>query len=320
MWFWLLTAPALAGIPVVTDGGDATLAPALVAERTGLPVTQLQSVDLARLLTQPPQVLGQAVMRRCAGDATRMEQVRAELVRAEASWQKQERVAAFDHLDLSVAQLGCLGEMVDRQVAGRIFMLRGALEAERGETDAGLSEMRTALAFDPTLGWTSAFPIEGQVLLAEARLEPVDLAIEVVPAGTSSGPWVDGRTVGGDGAQVQVAAGLHLAQHPTSAGIRSAWLVVGGDTTLVLPGGFRRPILDLLAQPDSRAPVEHLLRATLPEFQAAYVAHDGWLWLLTIIDDEVDTAQLLAPPPPPQEEETGGKKTRKKKTRKKKSD
>ena len=302
MWLALLSLTALAGVPVVIDGGDATAVPALVAQRTGLPVDQLEIFDLGDLLTQPPQVLGDAVMRRCSGAATRMEAVRADLVRAEAAWARRDRVGAFDHLDLAVAQLGCLGELVDRSVAARIFLLRGALEAERGQPDAAHGELRTALAFDPELGWTGSFPVEGQVLLAEQRAIPTELTIQVLPAGTSSGPWVDGRTVDGDGAQVSVAPGLHLAQHPSPAGIRSAWLVVGGDTALVLPGGFRRPVLEALSDADRRAPVQALLQATLPGFHAAYVSHQGYLWLLTLVDGEIETTELVTPPPPVVEE------------------
>lgn len=305
-----LCLPARAGVPVVVDGGDTSAAPALVALRTGLPTSQLQVVALSSLLDDPPQALGDAVMRRCAGQPTRMEAVRADLVRAEAAWQKRERVEALDQLDLAVAGLGCLGELVDRQVAARIFLLRGALEAERGQEEAARSELRTALAFEPELGWTSAFPVEGQVLLAEERLTPTDRGIEVVPAGTSSGPWVDGRTVGGTGERVGVAPGLHLAQHPSPAGIRSAWLVLAGDTTLVLPGSFRRPVLELLASPETRAPVAALLQATLPDFQAAYVSHGGWLWLLTLGEGGVDTAELQAPAAPVVEDEAGRKKKR----------
>lgn len=312
MWPALLSLSAQAGVPVVIDGADAAAVPTLVSERTGLPVDQLEVVPLSTLLDDPPQALGDAVMRRCVGEPTRMEAVRADLVRAEAAWTRRDRVAAFDHLDLAVAQLGCLGELVDRAVAARTFLLRGALLAERGEADAALGELRTALAFDPELAWTGAFPVEGQVLLAEQRAQPDELTVRVVPAGTSSGPWVDGRTVGGDGAAVAVGPGLHLAQHPSAAGIRSAWLVVGGDTTLVLPGGFRRPVLEALADPTLRPPVQDLLQATLPGFHAAYVSHQGWLWLLTLADGQIETTELVAPPPPV-EEDTG--KGRKRKSR-----
>ncbi|MCK6507613.1 hypothetical protein L6R53_30315 [Myxococcota bacterium] len=308
MWPVLLSFPALAGVPVVVDGGDAAAVPARVSERTGLPVDQLALVELSSLLDDPPQALGDAVMRRCAGAPTRMEAVRADLVRAEAAWTRRDRVTAFDHLDLAVAQLGCLGELVDREVAARTFLLRGALLAERGQPEAAQGELRTALAFDPELAWTGAFPVEGEVLLAEQRAQPDELTVRVVPAGTSSGPWIDGRTVGGDGAVVAVGPGLHLAQHPSPAGIRSAWLVVGGDTTLVLPGSFRRPVLEALAEPATREPVQALLQATLPGFQAAYVSHQGWLWLLTLAGDQVETSELVVPPPPVEEEPARGRK------------
>ena len=42
----------------------------------------------------------------------------------------------------------------------------------------------------------------------------------------------------------RIQTGLHLAQIPGSSGIQTAWLAVAGDTTLVLPERFRRPVLE----------------------------------------------------------------------------
>lgn len=310
---------ALAGVPVVFDSGDPTQVPAQVAARTGLPTSQLDATPLRDLLAQPPQALGDAVMRRCTSGPGQMTGVQSELVRAEAAWSAGQPLTALDHLDLAVAQLGCLGELVDPAVAARVFLLRGALEADADRIDAARGEFRTALAFSPDLAWDSRFPPAGAIVLVEEQAGVPAFGIGVVPAGTSSGPWVDGRTIGGGGDRVAVSPGLHLAQYPTAQGIRSAWMVVGGDTTLVLPGSFREPILERIADAETRPPLERLLQATIPRFSAAYVAHGGGVWLVALEGDALVTSVVAEPPPPVIEDEsTKGKK--KKKAKKKKGD
>lgn len=311
----LLLFPAFAGVPVVTDAADHAAALAAVAARSGLPADQLEAVSLKIVLDSPPQALGQAVLRRCTSETTTMEAVRADLMRAEAAWLKRERVEAFDHLDLAVAHLGCLGERVDGPSAGRVFLLRGSLEAERGQSEAARGELRTALAFDRELGWTSSFPLEGQVLLAEERAVAPGLRVQVLPSGMISGPWVDGQALEGADAHALVAPGLHLAQHSTPAGIRSAWMVVGGDTTLVLPASYRRPVLSTLRDQASRGPTLALLEATLDGAPAAYVLDEGWMWLLTFGAEP--GVELLVEPGPPQPDPGGGKKKKKDKKDKK---
>ena len=61
-----------------------------------------------------------------------------------------------------------------------------------------------------------------------------------------------------------LSPGLHLAQHQSPRGLQTAWVVVGGDATLVVPQSFRRPILERMADPETRPEVEALLAAALP--------------------------------------------------------
>ena len=263
-----LTIPlAQAGVPVIYDGvsgGDAASLLASVSEHTGLAAAELDAMPLDELLAAPPQALGDAVMRRCAGGPTELETVRAELVRAEAAGQQGDHLGAQDHLDLAVANLGCLGELVDTRVAARIFMLRGAIEAEQGDTEAARGELRTALAFAPDLAWDLSMPGEGQPLLIEERATPAALQVRVVPAGTSSGPWVDGRTLQGKGDRVAVASGLHLAQRV---------LAIRPELPVVLYSGYADVDVDhqateagisaVLAKPLKRAELARCLRRLL---------------------------------------------------------
>jgi hypothetical protein len=308
---------AWGGVPVVFDGGDPASVRASVAEMTGLPDDQLDAVPLDRLLVSPPQLLGDAVMRRCSGQPTTMAVVHADLQRAEAAWARRDAPNAIDQLDLAVAALGCLSEIVERPTAARIFLLRGELELESQNPDGARSELRTAIAFAPDAS-LPAGGADASMLLEEERAVEPSATVAIVPTGTGAGPWIDGRDpVGGTG-EMLVAPGLHLAQHGTPQGVRSAWLLVGADSTLVVPGNFRRPVLDAILDPETRRPVERLVAAALPDFVAAYVSHEQGLWLVSLEDGVVSTTEIAAPPPPPpppEDPKKGKNKNKKDKTR-----
>jgi hypothetical protein len=295
---------AFAGVPVVHDG-DGGAAVSQVAQRTGLPPDQLEAVPLSQLLEAPTSVLGAAAMRHCSGAATRVGDVKAELVRAEAALREGEDRSAMDHLDLAVAAMGCLSELVEPGVGARVFLLRGALMGDRDE-EAALGELRSALGFDPALSWEPGFPEAGEALLEAARGAGTPSVLAVSPAGTSAGPWIDGRTLSGSGAAREVAPGLHLAQSPGIGGIQSAWLVIEGDAHLVLPGSFRSTALAQLSEDSKRPEVEALIAAALDQTPAAYAASGGGLWLVTVTDGAPATEQLVAPA----EAEEEGKKRR----------
>lgn len=310
----LFARSTLAGTPVVHDGGAPDQVLAETASRTGLPADQLTAVDLEALLAAPPQAIGGAVVRRCTKGPTQNAVVQTELVRAEAALVSGGD--PLDHLDLAVAELGCLGELVDAKTAARLFLMRGALQSD---PDLARGEMRTALAFDRDVPWNDRLPEAGKAILDEQRNNPESHKLGVAPAASPSGPWLDGRIVVVGSLGTTVQEGLHLAQYGTPAGIRSAWLVVGGDCAFVLPGSFRRPVLERFADQDAWSEVQSLVAAALPDFFAAYVAHGGGLWLVTKEGDAVSTTEIQPPPPPPPPEPEGkGKKNKKDKKSKKK--
>lgn len=294
MWIsWFIAARA--GIPVIHDGGVAAEVIAAASARTGLPQTELTAQALDTLLAAPPQVLGDAVIRRCAKTATQMPEVFAELARAEVAFAKQDPFGAMDHLDLAVATLGCLDQIVEPDAAARVFRLRGAVELSESDVEGARGELRTALAFEPTLVWDAGLPAAGAALLDEERAAVASCALGTMPPASTSGPWIDSRSA--TASPHQVAPGLHLAQYGTTAGIRSAWLVVGGDATLVVPTSFRRPVVERMADPAGRPQVEALLAAAIPDFYAGYVAFGGGLWLVTRDQDQLATTELVAVPP-----------------------
>ena len=315
MWIGTLIGSAWAGIPVILDETDGTSALAQVAQRTGLPEAQLDALYLRDLLDQDPSILGQAVLRHCAGAPTRAGGIRTEVARAEAAWRDGNALATMDHLDLAIAQLGCLVEFVEPTIASRMFALRAGLLAEQSERDRAIEELRSALAFEPDLVWNEAFPAEGARLLAEIRGE-VDSSQEapllhtelvVAPADSTSGPWIDGVDVKDTSGHVTLSLGAHLLQTASVAGITSGWLSLGGPATLVVPTSYRRPILEKMSDPSDRAEVEALIMTSLDDFEAAYAAIQGGLWLITTDDDGLPfTTELVAIPPPPDPEADKG--------------
>lgn len=291
---WLGISTALADTPVLYEDGTDQDAIQAVTERTGLPSDQLKAHPIASLLNQAPVVLGDAVMRHCSGQPTTMTQVRSEIARGESAWRTggSPRVA-MDHLDLAISKLGCLQELADPEPLATLFLLRGALTAVH-DPDGAATELRSALALAPSLNWPEDLPPAGAPLLAAARLAGSDHTLSVSPEGTSAGPWIDGRTLT-NSSTLQLGAGLHLLQTASTAGIRTAWLVVGGDAHLVLPMNYRRPLLARMHEPSAQTSIGWLLATSSPDFQAGYVTVDDGLWLVTMEQQAIRLDQLSAP-------------------------
>ncbi len=295
----LLLPVAHAGTPVVFEGQGGQAAVREVVTRTGLPPDQLVPLDIATLVESPPQVVGDAVLRRCVREPEGMESVRAELARAASARLAGDLFASLDHLDLAVAGLGCLDELVDGPVAAQIFLQRGAILAARGELDASRSELRTALSFDPELPWDTHLPGGAEDLLEEERSAVREYRVDAAPSGLVSGPWLGGQVIAAEG--LPAASGLILAQYSSPAGIRTAWLVVSGDATLLVPEAYRPPLLPRMVEADGRRELGLLLGATVPDFVAAYVHDPVWgTWLVVDADGEPQISELVPAQPPPE--------------------
>jgi hypothetical protein len=283
------------GIPVVYDGGDAVAIVASVAERSGMATTDLVATSLADLIGGDALILGDGELRPCAHGPATAAEVDATVAEAEAAFAARAREKALDGLEIAVAQLGCLTEVVAPQVAARGFMVRAALLAEQGDEDGAREEVRTALSLDPDAAWPGGGTLDGEALLSAERAEPRGANLSLVPAADGDGTWIDGRPVERGTTTLSLAAGLHLAQHDGKGGLRSAWVLVGGDATLLLPDGFPRPLLEGLADPDTRPQVEALVVALLPGVTTAYVSAGDGLWLVTVDEEGVLTIELGRP-------------------------
>lgn len=304
-WWIAFSGVAAAGVPVVFDGSTAEEALAAVAERTGLPESQLDALPLATLRETPPDVRGDAVLRRCATTPIEGDPVRTDLARARAAFVKDDRFKAMDYLDLAVAKIGCLSEVVDPPVAAQVFAFRGALAATGGDTEAAKTapgEFRTAIELVRDLAYPDWLPEAAKPAFDAVRTE-VDEAdaaplalLTVVPFTTVSGPWVDGIEVDG---QTQLRPGLHLLQYSSPKGIRSGWLSIGTKADIVLPGQVRGPLLERLTTPLGPPLVSALLEVAVKDLASAYITHNGGLWLIAKASDGEVTVEVVDPPHPP---------------------
>ena len=296
---WLLSA-AFAGTPVIYDDALPAMVREQVSGRTGLPGDQLDLIAFRDLIASPPAALGSAVMRHCAAEPIEMTALRTELSRAEGSWRLHDPQTAMDHLDLAVAWMSCLTVLAEPAPLARLFLLRGALLAQRDAAEEALDEMNTALAFDPELTWDDSFPAEGEAVLTTARASDIANQISLTPPGTTSGPWLDGHLAQGE--SIAVRSGLHLIQVASPAGLRSAWLFVRQDAALVIPTGYHRSDLTRIASIEGDDPLLTLLQGSFSDLAAAYIASAGGLWLVTVEDGEISVIPLESPPveaPPP---------------------
>ena len=298
-------------VPLVVDGvapADAQTAAAAVA---GLPVDQLEPVSLPLLLQRPAGALGDATLRHCAGSPTSGAVVRAHVQRADLAVRSGATAEAADHLDLGLTALGCLGERVEPAVAARLFLMRGALAAADGQTEVARGELRTALSFVPQLAWDAALPGTAELLQAE-RAAHMDCPtapscaggapLRVLPSARSAGPWLDGRALAAGADPTPVPPGLHLLQVAGTGGLRSAWLTVRGESSVVLPDALRRPLTPGAGGPTDA--LRGLLALTLPGVSAAYVWADGGMWLVELdpaVPDRAALTTLQAPAAPPAE-------------------
>lgn len=274
----LWCSAAVAGVPLVYDGGGVDEVVAFAVDRTGLPASQFDPVALDSLLTLPPRTLGPATLRACAGAPTRAADLAGNAVRAEARWRDQDAQGAMDQLDLGIASVGCLGDRVEPDVVSGLFLLRGGLLAAAGDLEGARAEVRTALSLAPAAAWGASLPEEGRAIFDAVRAETATVLLTVSPATGGARPAVDGKTAPEE--PVPLRSGLHLVQLPSTSGLRSAWLTVAGDATLVLPGSYRRPVLERMSDEAARVDVERLLLAT-SNGGPVYVTSQGGLWLVS---------------------------------------
>ena len=297
-WLLLLASAGWAGTPVVHDSDNVTDLLRQISTRTAVPMDQLEGIHIEVLTHRPPTVHGDGSLRHCSGTTFAAAELRALELRAETAWRAGEVQSALDLLDLGIMQLGCLRERVDRKTASRMFLLRAGLLAHTGNPEGAVEEAGSALALSPDVAWEATLPPEGARALELARADHASGSVRIVPRVTTP-PWVDGSPLPA-GPPASKRQGLHLVQVPSTAGLQSAWLTLRGDATLVLPAGFRAPVLERMRTSDPA--LLSLLHVTVGD-APTYVASGEGLWFITYEDGNPSVETIAEPAPLPAEVE-----------------
>jgi hypothetical protein len=280
--------------PLVYDHADAETARARVLEATGDRADP--AIDLDTLRTRGPTVLGDARLRQCTLAPSKNRDIDTDYHRAAGAFAHLDSATTVEAADLAVAKLGCLTEPADPALVGKLFLLRGVMEAERNREAVAREELRSAWAFAPDQRWDDAYPPTAQAWFEEERKAPVPFTLTLAPrASAPDGPWLDGHRL--SEATASVGPGLHLAQFVVGTRTITTWVVVAGDALLVQPAAYTDKALAVLADDARRAELAPLLRATFPA-GTVWLASAGWVVEATIAADAVTMTVRASPPPP----------------------
>jgi hypothetical protein len=274
---------AHAGIPVVHEEPVTDKVLTEVGAVSGLAAPDFESVLVRNLIRRDPLVLGSGTLTACTKPAgTTLASLRNAYSEAEGDYLYMRDAETDASLRAAEAELACLADPAEGELAARIFLLTAAQALSKKDATAAAAAMRQALSFAPTLTWDARFPAEGQAILdRERKALEKDVRLDVRPYGGDAGPWIDGAAIA-DGT-VLLAPGRHLAQLRTPDGVVSTWIDLReqGASTLVIPSAYRTPVLDGLADPATRPMVETFLRAMLPDVRATYAYYQGGIWLIS---------------------------------------
>lgn len=297
----LFASWALAQTPVVhLDELPSSDAIEAVAALSGLPPSQLDSLPMGEVLASPPALLGAGSLRRCARPPSTLDDVRAEIGRARRALIAEDITDTQNRLDAAVTMLGCIEEVADAAVGAELYLLRGAVHAWLDQLEDAHYEYLTAFAFDRALAWDESLPEAGRLSFEAARSAVPEGVVHFLPGKPVSGPWLDGALTH---EPTPAAKSLHLAQVATGTGVQTAWLVVAGEATVVVPGSFRTNAIEAIGRGSEPAGFSRLLAATIPDFQAAYVVHQGGVWLLLregsdlVVSELAPRVEVAAPVP-----------------------
>jgi len=177
-----------------------------------------------------------------------------------------ETEAAQATLDDALGRLACTDTVVEREVLGSLYMLRGLARFYEERAEAARQDFRRAVTVNPSIGWDAAYPPEPQQVYLKARediylpgrgrVEAVFLSGEVLQI------VVDGQSVAaGEPGGIEVHPGYHLLQYlmPDQTLMSRVTYVEGGETRLIVSrAGMERAILLGGSQP-ANAPVARIL-------------------------------------------------------------
>jgi hypothetical protein len=280
--------------PLVHDHSDAAKARELVREATGEQPDPAIDIDTLRM--RGPTVIGDARIRQCTLAPSTNRDIDTEYHRAAGAYAHLDSATTVEAADLAVAKLGCLVEPADPVLVGKLFLLRGVVEAERGREWIAREELRTAWGFAPEQRWDEGYPPTAQAWFEEERTARMPFSLTLAPrADAPNGPWLDGHPLPRGSASV--GPGLHLVQWVIGTRTMTTWVVVAGDSMVVQPAAYTEKALAVLRDDAHREEIGPLLRAAFPA-GTVWLASEVWVVEATIAADAVTMTVRKSPPPP----------------------
>jgi len=196
-----------------------------------------------------------------------------------------ETAAAKVTFDGALENLACADSIVEREVLGTLYMLRGLARFYEGGEASARQDFRRAVTVNPGIEWDDSYPPEPKQVYLKARediylqgrgrVEAVFLPGEVLQV------VVDGQSVAaGQPGGLDVNPGFHLLQYmmPDQTLVSRVTYIEGGETRLLVSrAGLENALLVGGSQPDN-APVARALLQELSGDWAAeriYVADVG---------------------------------------------
>ena len=205
-----------------------------------------------------------------------------------------ETAAAKVTFDEAVDNLACADSIVEREILGTLYMLRGLAQFYEGGEASARQDFRRAVTVNPGIEWDDSYPPEPKQVYLKARediylqgrgrVEAVFLPGEVLQV------VVDGQSVAaGQPGGLDVNPGYHLLQYmmPDQTLVSRVTFIEGGVTRLLVSrAGLENAVLVGGSQPDN-APVA---RALLQELTGDWAAER--IYVADTADGLVDTAYV----------------------------
>ena len=205
-----------------------------------------------------------------------------------------ETAAAKVTFDGALENLACADSIVEREVLGTLYMLRGLARFYEGGEASARQDFRRAVTVNPGIEWDDSYPPEPKQVYLKARediylqgrgrVEAVFLPGEVLQV------VVDGQSVAaGQADGLDVNPGYHLLQYmmPDQTLVSRVTYIEGGETRLLVSrAGLENSLLVGGSQPDN-APVA---RALLQELSADWAAER--IYVADVTDGAVDESYV----------------------------
>lgn len=259
---------AAAGQELVLHGDvAASVAVERVTALSARAPSELRVVSLRHHLGVAALVVGAGEVRPCGSPRTRSSALRGAADEAEEAVLGGRYAEAARILADGLSALGCLDDVLEPELAARLYLLRGLLRFDEGDTDAAAADLAQARRIHPELSWDARMEPLARPLFQQAdptREARATLRVFPEPS-VGEALWVDGVRVS---SPVALPAGEHVVQYAGAVvhtvrfelhGVEDSTLVVpahvGDDALTWVRDGARRDDLDTLLAPFSPAGV-----------------------------------------------------------------